>query len=119
MNRGLSLNNTNDVVANSIHLVQGNVIHDILVIIAQNGADTTAIATALLNDQHFINAIAASATTSYTKRESDNLFYTKTYSNNGLIGKVDTTTLANYYTKPEPDNLFYTKAYIDAIPTHK
>ena len=49
MNDGLSLNNINDVIANSIHLIQGNVITNILHIIAQSGADTNAIITALLN----------------------------------------------------------------------
>ena len=87
MNRGLSLNNTNDIIANSIHLIQGNVITDILDIIAQNGADTNAIITALLADQHFINAIAASATNSYTKTESNNFFYTKTSVDNLLLAK--------------------------------
>ena len=72
MYQGLSLSNSRDIVANSIHLIQGNVIKDILDLIAQNGADTNAIITALLADQHFINAIAASATNSYTKTESDN-----------------------------------------------
>ena len=72
MNNGLSLNNSRHIIANSIHLIQGNVITDILNIIAQNGADTNAIITALLADQIFINAIAAAATNSYTKTESDN-----------------------------------------------
>ena len=36
MNNGLSLNNSRDIVANSIHLIQGNVITDILDIIAHN-----------------------------------------------------------------------------------
>ena len=72
MNRGLSLNNTNDAIANSIHLIQGNAINDISNIIAQNGADTNAIITALLADQNCINAIAASAANSYTKSEPDN-----------------------------------------------
>ena len=88
MYRGLSFNNSRDIIANSIHLIQGNVITDILDMIAQNGADTNAIITALLNDPHFFNAVAASATSSSTKTESDNLFYTKTYFNNALNGKV-------------------------------
>ena len=52
MNRGLSRNSTNDIIANSVHLVQGNVITDILDIIAQNGADTNAIVTALLAENN-------------------------------------------------------------------
>ena len=71
MYNGLSLNNSRDIIANSIHLIQGNVISDILDIITQNGADTNAIIAALLADQNFINAIAASANNSYTKTESD------------------------------------------------
>ena len=59
MNNGLSLNNSRDIVANSVHLIQGNAINDILDIIAQNGADTNAIITALLADQSFIKAIAS------------------------------------------------------------
>jgi len=87
MYNGLSLNNSRDIIANSIHLIQGNVITDILDIIAQNGADTNAIITALLADQNFINAIAASATNSYTKTESDNLYYSKTSLDNLLVAK--------------------------------
>ena len=83
-------------------------ITDILDIIAQNGADTNAIITALLADQNFLNAIAASATNSYTKTESDNLFYTKTFLDNALLGKVDTSTLNTYYTKTEVDTNIYT-----------
>ena len=45
---------------------------------AQIGADINAIITALLNDQNFLNAIVNSVTNSYTKIESENLFYTKT-----------------------------------------
>ena len=106
---GFSLSSTRDIVANSIHLIQENVMTDMLNIIAHNGADTNAIITALLNDQHFINVIAASATSSYTKTESDDVFYTKTYFSNALLGKVDVSTLANCYTKTESDNVFYTK----------
>ena len=98
MYQGLSLNNTRNIIANSIHSIQGNVITDILDLIAQSGADTNTIIAALLADQHFINAIAAAATNAYTKAESDNLFYTKTYLNSALNGKVDVSTLNSYYT---------------------
>ena len=50
MNSGLSLNNTNDIIANSIHLIQGNVITDIVDLINANSADTNTIITALLAD---------------------------------------------------------------------
>ena len=113
MNRGLSLNNTNDVIAHSIHLIQGNIVTDILHIIAQNGADTNAVITALLADQSFIDAIAASATHSYTKTESDDLFYTKTYLNTALNGQVDISTLSSYCTKTEIDNNIYTRTQVD------
>ena len=106
MYSGLSSNNSPDIVANSIRLVQRNIITDILNIIAQNGADSNAITTALLNDQNVINAIAASATNSYTKTESENLCYTKTY-------KVNTSTVNSYYTKIEIDTNNYTKTQID------
>ena len=72
MNNGLSLSNTRDIIANSIHLIQGNVITDILDLINANGVDNNAVITALLADQNFINALAASANNSYTKTESDN-----------------------------------------------
>ena len=113
MFQGLSLSNTRDIIANSIHLIQGNVVTDILDIIAQSGADTNAIIAALLADQNFINAIAAAATNSYTKSESDNLFYTKTFLNTALSGKVDVSTLNSYYTKTEIDTNIYTKTQID------
>ena len=95
MYNGLPLNNSRDMIASSIHLIQGNVITDIFDIIPQNGADTNAIITALLKDQHFINPIAASATNSYTKTESGNLFRTKTYLDNVLTGTVDVSTLSS------------------------
>ena len=113
MFQGLSLSNTRDIIANSIHLIQGNVITDILDIIAQSGADTNAIIAALLADQNFINAIANAATNSYTKSESDNLFYTKTYLNTALNDKVDVSTLTSYYTKTQIDTNIYTKTQID------
>lgn len=103
MTRGLSLSSTNDIIANSIHLIQGNVITDILNIIAQISADNNAIITALLADQSFINAIANAATNSYTQSESDKLFHTKTYLNCVVSNKVDTSTLNQYYTKTEID----------------
>ena len=97
MNRGLSLSNTNDIIANSIHLIQGNAINNILDLINANSADTNAIITALLADQTFIDALAASANDSYTKTESDNLYYNKTYLTNALTSKVDVSTLNSYY----------------------
>ena len=74
MNRGLSLSNTNYIIANSIHLIQGNVITDILDLINANSADNNAIINDLLEDQTFINALAATAINSYNQSESDNLF---------------------------------------------
>ncbi len=79
MFQGLSLSNTRDIIANSIHLIQGNVITDIVDLINANSADTNAIITAWLADQNFLNAVANAATNSYTKSESDNLYYNKTY----------------------------------------
>jgi hypothetical protein len=111
--QGLSLSNTRDIIANSIHLIQGNVITDILDIITANSADTNAIINALLADQNFINAIAAAATNSYTKSEADALFYTQTYLTTALNGKVDVSSLNSYYTKTEIDTNIYTKTQID------
>ena len=111
--QGLSLSNSRDIIANSVSLIQGNVITDILDIITQNSADTNAIINALLNDQNFINAIAAAATNSYTKSEADALFYTQTYLTTALNGKVDVSTLNSYYTKTEIDTNIYTKTQID------
>ena len=54
--------------------------------------------------QNIINAIAAAATNSYTKAESDNLFYNKTYLTTALNCKVGANTLNSYYTKTESDN---------------
>ena len=113
MFNGLSLLNTRDVVANSIHLIQGNVIPDVLNIIAQHGADTNAIINALLADQNIINAIANAATSSYTKAESDNLLYTNSYLNTSLSGKVDLSTLNSYYATTETDTNLYTKTQTD------
>ena len=114
MNNNLSLSNTRDIIANSIHLIQGNVITDILDLINANSADTNAVITALLADQNFINALAASANNSYTKTESDNLYHNKTYLNNAL-NHLDARILNNYnsinnlYTKTEINNLLLGK----------
>ena len=51
MYRGRSLSHTSDTIANSIHLVKGHVVTNILDIIAQSVADTNAIINALLADQ--------------------------------------------------------------------
>ena len=104
MNNGLSLSNTRDIIANSIHLIQGNAINNILDLINANSADTNAIITALLADQNFIDALAASANDSYTKTESDNLYYTKTYLNtslNNLSARIlnNYNSINNLYTK--------------------
>ena len=51
----------------------------------------------------------------YTKTESDNWFYTKTYLDNVLNGKVDDNTLNSYYTKTAIDTTFtnyYSKSQI-------
>jgi hypothetical protein len=119
MNRGLSLSNTNDIIANSIHLIQGNVITDILDLINANSVDTNVIITALLADQTFIDALAASANNSYTKNESDNLYYTKTYLNTALTGKVDVNTLNSYYLKTEIDTNNYTKTQTNNLLLNK
>ena len=74
---------------------------DILDLINANSADTNAIITALLADKNFINSIANAATNTYTKSESDNLFYTKAYLNTVLLGNVDVSTLNSYYTKKQ------------------
>ena len=61
----------------------------------------------------------------YTKTESNNLFYNKSYIDN-LISlyytKVQSdakyaliSSLSNYYTKSESDNLYYNKLYIDSF----
>ena len=52
----------------------------------------------------------------YTKTESDNWCYTKTYWNNVLTGKVDVSTLNSCYTKTTIGNTFtsyYSKSQID------
>ena len=110
MNRTLSLNNTVDIIANSIHLIQGTVITDILDIISSNAVDTSAVITALLANQSFIDSIAASATNSYTISESDNLYHSKTYLNNILNDKLDSsafnTYMQSYFTQNEINALF-------------
>ena len=115
MNRGLSLSNTNDIIANSIHLIQGNVITDILDLINAHGVNTNDIINALLADQTFIDALAAAANDSYTKTESNNLFYTKSYLDNALIGKVNVNTLNSYYLKTQIDTNHYTKTQINTL----
>ena len=67
----LSLNNSTDIVANSISLLQNGDLVDILTLINQS------------NPGH-------------TRLESDNLFHTKTYLNNELSLKVNSSTLSNY-----------------------
>ena len=120
MNNGLSLSNTRDIIANSIHLIQGNVITDILDLINANSADTNAIITALLADQNFIDALAASANDSYTKTESDNLYYNKTYIDANIYStsQLDTAFL-NHYLKTEIDTNIYTKTQINNLLLNK
>ena len=55
------------------------------------------------------------------KTEADNLFYTKTYLNNALSNKVDTSALNSYYTKTQVDTTFtsyYLKTEIDTAFTN-
>ena len=86
----LNLNNSNDIICNSLHLIENGALVDI-------------------NDK-------ISASGGYTQSEADNLFYTKTYLNNALSNKVDTSALSNYYNKSQIDNTFtsyYLKTDID------
>ena len=107
------MNYSGDIIANTIHLIHGQAIADILHIIAHNEADTHSIFHVSLADQRFIHAVANAATNSYTTSESDNFYCTKTCLNIVLSGKVDVSDLNSYYTKTEIDTNTYAKTQID------
>ena len=96
MNRGLSLNNSLDIIANSISIIRGNVTDNILDLINDNSVDTSAVITALLANQSFLDSVAASATNAYTISESEKLFHNKTYLNNILSDKLESSSFNTY-----------------------
>ena len=74
----MSLNSSRDIIADSTHLIQGNVSTHILDSITVDSVDTAAVIIALVADQAFLNAIAAGTTDSHTKPQFDNVFYNVT-----------------------------------------
>ena len=92
----LSLNNTQDIVCNSLHIIQGNVTTDILDLITAGG-DVETLINSLLENQTLLDAIS-SETDSYTKTETDNKYPTQTYLTNQLSLKLDSSVISNYYT---------------------
>ena len=86
----LSLNNSIDIVANSISLLQNGNLVDILTLINQSNSG-------------------------YTQLESDNLFHTKTYLNNELNLKVNSSTLLNYMLSSDINTALNLKANLSTL----
>ena len=74
----LSLNNSIDIVCNSLSLLDNGNLVDILTLINQGGVDIPTLITSLLNDTTFMNGISQ-ANTGYTTAEADALFYSQTF----------------------------------------
>jgi hypothetical protein len=140
MNRNLSLTNSIDMVANSVALISGNSVIDILdlFLTKDDGNDILGIppetlntlqelAEALGNDSDFINtinaqlALKASISNTYDKVYINNLignYYIKSDIELKLLSKLDSDVINNYYTKTQSDNLiipFYTKDALDTL----
>ena len=86
----LSLNNSTDIIANSISLLQNGNLVDILTLINQSNSG-------------------------YTQLESDNLFHTKTYLNNELNLKVNSSTLSNYMLSSDINTALNLKANLSTL----
>ena len=66
----LSLNNSIDIVCNSLSLLQSGNVVDILTLINQGGVDIPTLVNALINDNTFMNAISQ-ANSGYTIAQAD------------------------------------------------
>ena len=91
----LSLNNSIDIIANSISLLQNGTLVDVLTLINQGGVDIPTLINTLINDSTFMNAISQS-NAGYTQSEADALFYSQTYLNTQLNLKLNSSVISNY-----------------------
>ena len=138
MSRVLNLNNSENIIANSLFLIRGDDLINIndlfltkdegsnIVGIAPTTLDTLQeIANAIGNDADFINTINTqlnlkrNIADSYDKTYIDNLisnYYTKSEINSSLALKLDASVINSYYDKTYVDNLisgYYTKTEAD------
>ena len=97
----LSLNNSKDIVANSISIIKGNKTIDLIESLdaVQGLAPETLnslekLATALNNDSSFLNSV----TTALNNKADKSTTYTQSVVNGLLDAKVDDTEMANYAT---------------------
>jgi hypothetical protein len=109
----LSLNNTQDIVCNSLHIVQGNVTTNILALITAGG-DIDALIANLLVNQTFLDAIS-NESDGYTKTESDTKYSTQTYLTNQLALKLDSSIISNYYTISQVVDLLNGKVNVSTL----
>jgi hypothetical protein len=100
----LSLNNSRDIVANSISAIKGNRTIDVLETIdAVSGLapetlnSLEKLATALNNDSGFFNTV----TTALNNKADKSTTYTQSVTNGLLDAKVDDTEMTNYATKAD------------------
>ena len=108
----LSLNNSKDIVANSISVLKGNRTIDVLETIdALSGLAPATLnsleklATALNNDSGFFTTV----TTALGNKAETSTTYTRSATNTLLDAKVDDTEMTNYATKLDT----YTRAAVD------
>ena len=101
----LSLNNSIDIVCNSLSLLDNGNLVDILTLINQGGVDIPTLITSLLNDTTFMNGISQ-ANTGYTQAEADALFYSQTFLNTQLNSKLNASVINNYMLSTDINNLF-------------
>ena len=91
----LSLNNSIDIIANSISLLQNGNLVDVLTLINQGGVDIPALINTLLNDSTFMSSISQS-NTGYTQAEADAIFYSQVFLNSQLNSKLNASVISNY-----------------------
>ena len=111
----LSLNNSIDIICNSLSLLQNGNLVDILTLIGQGGVDLPTLITSLLNDTTFMNAISQS-NSGCTQAEADALFYSQTFLNTQLNSKLNASVINNYMLSTDINNLFsnyYTSTIAD------
>ena len=112
----LSLNNSIDIVCNSLSLLDNGNLVNILTLINQGGVDIPTLVNTLINDTTFMNAISQS-NTGYTQAEADALFYSQTFLNTQLNSKLNAPVISNYMLSSDINNLFsnyYTSAISDS-----
>ena len=138
MSRVLNLNNSKNIIADSVFLIQGDDLINIndLFLTKDEGSDIVGLAPETLNtlqkiaesignDSDFISTINTqlnlkrNIADSYDKTYIDNLisnYYTKSEINSSLALKLDASVINSYYDKTYVDNLisgYYTKTEAD------